>query len=411
MRPQSRYLERYAWSGPQIADPVPADLEQVVVIPCFNEPDLISSLESLLRCHPTTTPTEVIVVLNQPEQCSRPIREAKARTLQTFNQWKSENQRPWITFHMIEALALPQKHAGVGLARKIGMDEAVRRLELTVAPEKGIIICFDADSLCEPGYLVAIQNHFSNFPKTPGCSIYFEHPLSGSFQEAVYQAITDYELYLRYYVNGLKQARYPWAFHTIGSSMAVRSRVYQQQGGMNKRKAGEDFYFLHKIIPLGHYTNLVDTKVIPSPRPSDRVPFGTGKGVNEWLNNLRLEVYHPNVFDEAAALMDFIRECSATGHWPFTKISPYLEPFLKSQKFKTVLEESVKNTSNPHTLNQRLMHWLDGFTMLKFIHYLRDAHFGTVPVATGAAHLLDLPTEDPLKLLEIYRKMDSTRTS
>ena len=88
-------------------------------------------------------------------------------------------------------------------------------------------------------------------PRSPGCSIYFEHPLHGPLEPKVYEAIAAYELHLRYYVQALRYAAFPYAHHTIGSSMAVRADAYAKQGGMNKRQAGEDFYFLHKIIPLG----------------------------------------------------------------------------------------------------------------------------------------------------------------
>ncbi len=45
---------------------------------------------------------------------------------------------------------------------------------------------------------------------------------------------------------------------------------------MNRRQAGEDFYFIQKLVPAGGYFNLNLTTVFPSPRISSRVPFGTG---------------------------------------------------------------------------------------------------------------------------------------
>ena len=80
-------------------------------------------------------------------------------------------------------------------------------------------------------------------------------------------------------------ALFPFAFHTIGSSMAVRASSYMRQGGMNKRKAGEDFYFQQKIIPLCGFTECNSTVVYPSPRPSYRVPFGTGRAMLGYLQN------------------------------------------------------------------------------------------------------------------------------
>jgi hypothetical protein len=136
-----------------------------------------------------------------------------------------------------------------------------------------VIACFDADCTCDPNYLAATENFFQSQPSAPGASIYFEHPLDGENREP----IALYELHLRYYVEALRYAGFPHAYHTIGSSMAARADPYFKQGGMNKRKAGEDFYFLHKIIPLGGFGEINDTRVIPSPRASHRVPFGTGR--------------------------------------------------------------------------------------------------------------------------------------
>src|SRR5204862_3217619 len=103
-------------------------------------------------------------------------------------------------------------------------------------------------------------------------------------------------LHLRYYIQALRYAGFPHAHHTIGSCMAVRAGEYRQQGGMNKRKAGEDFYFLHKIIPLGGFGDLTGTTVYPSPRPSDRVPFGTGKAVRENLPGRQIKTYPLDAF-------------------------------------------------------------------------------------------------------------------
>ena len=69
------------------------------------------------------------------------------------------------------------------------MDEAVRRFNL-VQNSKGIIISFDADSICDNNYLVEIENNYNKYPLANGCSIYFEHPLSGDdFPDNIYKAI------------------------------------------------------------------------------------------------------------------------------------------------------------------------------------------------------------------------------
>ncbi len=110
----------------------------------------------------------------------------------------------------VRKTGLPGKYFGVGLARKIGMDEAVYRFNL-LNNENGVIVALDADTLCAENYLVEIENHFNKFPGTEGCSIYFEHPLKGNdFDSKVYETICQYELSLRYYKQGLKWAGLPF---------------------------------------------------------------------------------------------------------------------------------------------------------------------------------------------------------
>ena len=99
------------------------------------------------------------------------------------------------------------------------------------------------------------------------------------FPPRTYHAIALYELHLRYYLHSVRSTGYPHAFHTVGSAFAVRADIYCQEGGMNRRQGGEDFYFIQKVAQRGSWSECNETCVYPSPRPSDRVPFGTGPAV------------------------------------------------------------------------------------------------------------------------------------
>jgi len=292
------YLSKHSFTAQLIAEPPSDNLALVVVIPCYNEPNLIASLQSLKKCELPSSDVEVIVLINSAENESGEVLEQNRESFHQAKEWAELNSLNGLRFFILNQTGLPKKHAGVDLARKIGMDEAVRRFEQAGNPN-GIIVCFDADSLCDTNYLVELEKHFRKNPKTPACSIYFEHPLEGTeFSKEVYDGIANYELHLRYYVNALKYAAYPYAFQTIGSSLAVRSDVYQKQGGMNRRKAGEDFYFLSKVMHLGNFSELNSARVIPSPRSSHRVPFGTGKAIGDWLKNGSTELpsYNLQIF-------------------------------------------------------------------------------------------------------------------
>src|SRR5262249_45671316 len=148
----------------QISVPPRSDLGIVVVIPCFNEPDLIGSLASLWECARPDCAVEVIVVINSAIGSSLEARSQNEQTLRAVLPWVNEHSEPRFQFHALPFFELPPKHAGVGLARKIGMDEALRRLA-DIGNTRGIIACYDADCRCERNYLTSIEQHFRKHPQ------------------------------------------------------------------------------------------------------------------------------------------------------------------------------------------------------------------------------------------------------
>lgn len=389
----------------------------VVVIPCFNEPDLLKALKALEWCDKPRFSVEVIVVINSGEGHPQNIKEQNQLTFENALSWAYARQSDHLKFHFIRVESLPQKQAGVGLARKIGMDEAVMRFELV--KHDGIIVCFDADSVCEPNYLVELENHFKKNSKSPGCSIYFEHPLVGDEPDQIYRAITGYELHLRYYNQALRYCSLPYAYHTIGSSMAVRSSAYQKQGGMNKRQAGEDFYFLHKIIALGDFTELNSTCVIPSPRVSDRVPFGTGRAIGDFLkkNEHHYYTYSLRSFElvkKITASISLFYEHDVND--VLEKLGLNAEEkkalihFFEIEKLTIALPSIRKNSPNTSRFVQRFLVWFDAFRVLKLVHYLRDHLYPDAPVADMACDLLSRQgiamKNDARDLLLRYRELD-----
>ena len=182
---------------------------------------------------------------------------------------------------------------GVGLARKIGLDLALPLLDYGGGDP--LLVCLDADTLVQPDYLPAITRHFAR-STAGGAAIPYRHRPAAD--PAGQGAIDRYELFLRAYVLGLELAGSPYAFHTVGSAMACRASAYVASGGMNRRLAGEDFYFLQQVHKTSGVAPLAGTVVHPSPRSSHRVPFGTGRAVGDMLaeGEQRLLFYQPVCF-------------------------------------------------------------------------------------------------------------------
>jgi hypothetical protein len=421
--PPSSYYERFGSLPRQIQTPPGPGLGLVVVIPCFCEPDLVATLESLWNCARPNAAVEVIVVINSAAGSQAGILELNLETARRAHEWITTRRDPHLGFHILEYPDLPPKHAGVGLARKIGMDEAARRFD-DVGRPAGVIVCFDADSTCDPGYLAVIERHFAAHPRSPGASIYFEHPLSGNHPPEVYEAVAAYELHLRYYRQGLRYAGFPHAFHAIGSSMAVRAGAYQRMGGMNRRKAGEDFYFLNKLIPLGNFTEINSTRVIPSPRPSDRVPFGTGRAVREMLAGNAFQTYPLSAFEDLRlwlATIPDLYDAAARGDFGSPGSLPAsIEKFLVAQDWPAVLADIRENTSSRGAFTKRFFRWFDAFRAMKFVHHARDHFHGPGHILRDPMALLERlaletrPQRDSLTVLDLlrrYRRLDSGRVT
>lgn len=412
MQTENFYLNKYGFTGPFLKNPIPSDLQISIVIPCYAEENLFRSLESFQTKTDFYFSVEVIVVINASENDSPENKKLNVGNYEKGLEWSQKHSSDKLKFHFLLDNDLPKKHAGVGLARKIGMDEAVFRFHQIGFD--GVIVCADADALYENDFIQKVHDHFFiHHPETSGCSIYFEHPISGNeFDQQVYEGIKHYELYLRYYKNSLEYCGFPFAYHTIGSSMATRSSAYQKCGGMNKRKAGEDFYFLQKLIGLGNFTELNSTKVIPSPRPSHRVPFGTGRSVSEWLdrNDDSWLVYSISIFDALKNFNDQIEKLYSNEFDNLLNLHPLLLSFLKQNGIEEKIIEIRKNSKSSRSFIKRFYFWFDAFLVLKASHFLRDNGMGVQDVKTVSEELLSRlgikSGKDVEELLVIFRNLD-----
>ncbi len=394
----------------QVEPPPAVDLGLVVAIPCYAEPDLETTLESLWRCARPRRACEVLVVVNGSEADDPAVIQRNRQTVAEARAWASDHADPRLVFHVLEHLALPPREHGVGLARKLGMDEAAARL---AAAERaaGIIVSLDADCTVDPDYLTAIEEHFDADPGCPAASLYFEHPLAPGTEG---DAIARYELHLRYYVQGLRYAGSPYAFHTVGSCLAVRSGAYLRQGGMNRRRAGEDFHLVQKLIPLGGFSEINQTTVRPAARVSRRVPFGTGRAMATGAG-AEQTTYDPAIFADLKVLfarIDRFREPGCGD--PLAGLAPVLREFLDRQGHAAAVAEIRANTATWQSFRKRWFRWFNGFRAMKYANFASRDGYPRVPVEAAARLLLEAlgdqaAAPDLSALLAGYRRLDRTR--
>lgn len=413
MKSWKAYLENQKSYCNSVEEALPRDLHFIVVIPSFKEPELIRTIESLQNCLKPKKTIEVIVVINSPENSTAAILSQNEQTNKDLRDWEIANPFSFIKLRVLVANNLPGKDAGAGLARKIGMDEAIRRFD-RVGNYEGVIISLDADTTVDPNYLVEIEKFFETH-QADACNIYFEHPVEGTdYSQLLYEGIAQYELFLRYFVQSLREIHFPFAFHTIGSGFATKADAYVRQGGMNKRTAGEDFYFLQKLIPHGHFYELNSTRVCPSPRVSDRVPFGTGAAMKELTGNNQKEflAYHPDAFGEIDRFMKLTDHFYDNERFDLESIirDECMRSYLVQNSFNEKLQEIKQNSKGLKSFRKRFYNWFNAFRVFKFLNYVHETHYEKIPVQDAALHLLKSIGRkadglESKEILFVFRKM------
>jgi hypothetical protein len=410
------YLEKVSLD-PSLDIQAPSkDLAIVVAIPACNEPDILKTLSSLLHCERPVGAVEIIIIINAAESATVDVLSQNYLTEKEVAAYARTHHEEGFRFLVSHVPGLPDRDAGAGLARKMAMDHALSRFNHLNRPG-GIILSLDADTICEENYLIEVERQFRDNQDTKACNIRYEHPLEGwSFPESVYNGIIQYELHLRYYIQALRFAGHPHAYHTVGSAFGVRADVYVAQGGMNKRKAGEDFYFLQKIIPLGGFYEINSTRVMPSPRPSDRVGFGTGPVISKFQRGQTTELltYHPDVFFDLKEFLSSARSLYTADRQSLQLVLEDYPPTVRenlNQEFTSRIEEIRRNSARESTFIKRFYRWFNMFRTLKYINYAHQHYYSRMPVQDAAREFISgtdpgfLPPGNAKELLLYLREI------
>lgn len=395
----------------------------IIVIPALNEfvgiQNLLPSLAQNSQKHLDDT-LILIVINNLTDEDSEKIED----NLKLLQYLKSEIKNPNLNIGIVDVSTdgkeMPQKHGGVGFARKLGIDLALSCFDYSSA-EKKIIISLDSDCTVSSNYIESIITKF-NKNNLHAAVVKFEHPLIGEEQAA----IINYEIFLRYYVLGLLYAKSHYAYFSVGSVIICDVESYIKVGGMNKRKAGEDFYFLEKLAKLDKINKIEDATVFPSSRSSDRVPFGTGASIKRILDNVRDEyiLYNPVVFEIIKSWLEIYSSINLSVNVgqilnEAREINNHLYLFLIQQNFENDWINIIKNTKSEIQLEKQKLNWMDSFRTLKLIHFLRDNEIPNQNMFISLNQLfkkmnviLDFKSEQQLpplhiqqKYLEILRKL------
>lgn len=400
----SKYLARYAEADAQLMQPTGQLMAQAVVIPAYGEGE---SLQAAVRSVPGCRrgPVLIVVVINGRAESPVWAHEANQRAVAAFTEAYPETRRldESTTLHAVPqgSLVVMQRTLpdgqGVGLARKHGVD-LVFGLWARGGLRTAWIHCTDADATVPDDY-------FEQTEEITGAATLYPFWHLPDTDPTLAQAISWYEISLRYYVLGLRWAGSPYGFHSIGSTMAVDARAYACVRGFPRRSAAEDFYLLNKLTKVGIIHQASGQAIRIAGRVSSRVPFGTGRSMGIAAAGDAMPLcYHPATFQCLRAVLTALRSSIADGE----ELAATLDAAELSAELRRSVQEAVLTLGLPDalqaaraacrdaaTLQRRMHEWLDAFRTMKLIHTLRDAGLPSLePVeALSRAPFFDPPVE------------------
>ncbi len=366
--------------------------KNVIVVPAIQECENIKNLlDSISQCNPQYfSQTLVIFVVNNFAISSQEVKldnncsltYLRSIILQTpIDELSKRICESGLNIGLVDASSngneMPEKEGGVGLARKIGMDLALYHFDY-LAAGKNILICLDSDCTVDENYLTEIVNEFNQRNINAGYVQYFHNMPADKEEQA---AIICYEIFLRYYVLSLNFAKSPYAIDTIGSTMICDVESYAKIGGMNMKKAAEDFYFMEKLSKITEIHKITSTKVYPSPRKSWRVPFGTGQRINRYFlqTHDEYQLFNPESFVVLKKWLEIFNGDDILSEEEYLLkaklINESLYEFLIQNSFRESWKKILADTKKKEQLIKQKKFWFDGFRTLKLIHFLRDKQF------------------------------------
>ena len=339
-----------------------------IIIPCYNEfnyvfntLDSISAQDQILL-----NETLVIIVINNSSNDNEKI---KNNNFQTYNLLlKKQYNFEFIAIDCFSnKFALNPRNSGVGYARKTGLDFCLRYIK----NQYSLLCSLDADTLISSDYINVVNKIFTG--KTTGaCVLNFRH--QKSHDSIIEKGIRKYEKKIKYIAKKIHESGSPYGYVSMGSTIVCNAESYVACGGMSKKKATEDFYFLQS---LAKYTQIHQAKeciVFPSSRDEQRVYLGTGYRIQEYKESGAFKGL--TFSDESFSILNNTIKIiikSYTMSWKqfdkvlLSKLQVQASNFLKSKNIDTIWEQINTNAKTQAQFNLFFHQWFDALMVMQFL--------------------------------------------
>jgi hypothetical protein len=362
----------------------------VVAIPTLADEEIFTTLESLSKCKlPGSKRVLAIVLINESEKADEKVR---TKNKEIFDKIKRINFEIETEVRYIKGI--PEKLAGVGFARRVLMDEAIclfkkeydekfkERGNIAEFMSEKFIFSLDSDCTVSENYFSAVE--ILEIKNADFGVLSFTHRFSE--EKEIKKAGILWEIFLRYWRDSLRVFSYKNAFYPIGSLFLFRATPYIVSMGMNIRQAGEDFYFLQKIIPLAKVVD-IPVYVFPKAEPSQRTPFGTGREIQLYISGEkeRLEkVWNFKSFEQIGEIMRSIDDIFS-GEIKVETFKLFLD---ENPKYKEQLERIKIQSKTKEDFRKKFEEWFNPFKVFKFLRFTEKI-FPKSPIYQEVQKLID----------------------
>ena len=367
-------------------------LDIAIAIPACDEfPTIFETLESISSsynayCAEKTNVLRfgIIVNVNNKESASSGVKENNKKLLDALQIISV------ITLDCTQGEFCLPENQGVGWARKFAMD-------FSVLCGAKVIACMDADTLVSKNYCSELAAFYAECEKAEcekkaipvGAVCNFTHQQN---EDEEIQAIAEqYEYYMKNHAENLRKTGTPFWLWALGPTIVSSSYGYCGCAGMNKRVAGEDFYFLQSLIKLHIQQKnngfadseiekvldfpVLNCTVMPQSRYSDRVLFGTGKKLQDVKNGRdSIVLYDLQIYEQLTDFLKLVYEHKSD----FESISgelksdfPVIWQFLENEGFFPMWKKLYRqNQVSDKRIFSAFHSWFDGLKILRLIHIL-----------------------------------------
>ena len=351
--------------------PLKNKYDTLITIPCYNEYDYIfKTLDSVNKQnHHGLKKTLVSIVINNSTDDDILIIENNRSTYE-----KLLNAQYDFDFVIIDAFsggkAIETKFSGAGMARKISVDAMLSYLN-----EDSLVCFIDADTILSDKYLTSIKSYYSK-NKCQAFTVNFAHQHDEPKTKVL---ITEYENYLKDTAANIRSCGSPYGYVSLGSTMVCTYLAYISVGGMNRKIASEDFYFLQELEKYCGVKQINDILVHPSSRYASRLYLGTSMRLQKSLRG-ELDLSSLYFSEHAYALLEkWIKLALSSRQMTYDSleekillIDDHLLEFLRSINLQGAWGSIVSAPSENH-FEKQFHRWFDALSIFKLLKFYTNS--------------------------------------